>query len=1082
MSLANIIQKSPFQYYPQNKVPPDPPQSCIHDRISQTAKAQPEADAVTGHDGQFTYGELESEALSLAHKLVSEAVKPGDIIPICFEHSIWVIVAMLAVLKAGCAFCPVPSSPLSRAKAMLAQLHNPPVVLSSKENSIAMRSFHSHVWSVPYRQDIPASGGFAPLQSSIYDLAYVMFTSGSTGQPKGVMMEQAQLSSFIQNYCRTFGVNRHTRSFQFSAYTFDACIMEIFAPLSAGGCVCIPSEDERFGHLPKAMKTLEVTHAFLVPSVLKSISPKELSGLDCLLIGGETSTPTFWQQWLKAATNVYNVYGPTECCVLSSALLIEGAARSGECASFGDIGYASLLGLRMWIVDPESSDILLPPGTKGEILIEGPSVARGYLNNLAATDQIFIPQPSWLKGYRASPGHLYRSGDIGQSMPDGSIMFVGRNDTQVKIDRQRIELGEIEEHLRTLLPDQPDAVVILAQVDNVSPKRLVAFLVTTASYSLGNTDDSVLGPFILSAEETAATRSSLQQEMPLHMVPSLFITLDAIPRLSSLKIDRKALREIAVMCLGQSSRLANGNLGSTDICSTKEALLHRLWAKVLTLEPSAFGYGDSFLQLGGSSASAMELIALARKSGLTLGIRMIVENPTISGLATKAMFAHTDSQHDPAPFSLLPDADKQVILQEVAATCRISICDIADAYPVTDRLEVFMIGNEVSKSGSFLKSSEIFNIPLHTSKEQLMAACEELVRIFDIFRTRVVKTIHGLIEVVLKASENIDIAPDLDTLFAWEKTRSMDLGEPLNSFALISNGEQLRFVWTCKLLADAWSLRFLTLTLERLLAGETIEQSAKITSLIKWRRDADFSDSVNFFRNHFAGTSIEKVFKIPKDHVPCCKSHRRRESLISLTRMNEFTMPTYVSVALAIVLHQHSQQSDISLCTIRSGRLMPIPRIAEYVGAVVESIPVRVILPPESTIHQLLRDFQNDWGQSTVHEFLGAKRLVQINEQCRAAFENSVTLNILVDDQIGLPEGFSCYEVEHYDLPLAVAFECQLRSWGFSMKLLHDEIIIPSELASQLLERVENIIRRLVEDSRDITLRDVLLVELDNGG
>ncbi|KAE8822468.1 hypothetical protein HRS9122_10515, partial [Pyrenophora teres f. teres] len=466
-------QKDRRELWAWNKNVPRTIDRCIHDLFAEQVLAQPNAPAICAWDGEMSYSVLDGLSTKLAGYLVKIGVKPGDVVPLCFEKSMWTVVAMLAVLKAGGAFAPLdPDHPVSRHKEILRQTGARMVVVSgaalSALGQLKLPCGHSQRGidrQLTVEDDLP---GFSATPGNA---AYVLFTSGSTGIPKGVVLEHRAVSTSCLGHGRAFGITDQSRVLQFTSYTFDFCMAEIITTLLYGGCICVPSDRDRRSDLAKAINAMGANWALLTPSVAQLLNPSDVPTLKILVIGGEQVTSTDWNRW-PTSVQLINGYGPTECCIVCAGYTTTQAFTTGT------IGRA--IASVSWVVDPENHHKLAPLGSVGELLVEGPILARGYLNDAEKTAAAFIEDPAWLmdgcQGYAGRRGRLYKTGDLVQYNDDGNLVCLGRKDSQVKLRGQRIELGEIEHHLRECLPEATQmAVEVILPSEESKHATLAAF-------------------------------------------------------------------------------------------------------------------------------------------------------------------------------------------------------------------------------------------------------------------------------------------------------------------------------------------------------------------------------------------------------------------------------------------------------------------------------------------------------------------------------------------------------------------------------------------------------------------------------
>ncbi|RYP75279.1 hypothetical protein DL771_002499 [Monosporascus sp. 5C6A] len=448
------------QIWQWNELVPASVHQCVHVIIQKRIDAQPDAPAICAWDGALTYAELGRLASDLARRLIDRGVGPdtASIVPLCFEKSMWTAVAMLGVLKAGAGFVLIdPHQPEHRLRTIVEQVGADLIVSSPAQGQLSSRLAPNSIvlsWQLfesPYNPSGPSL--LIPDPSSV---VYVAFTSGSTGVPKGALISHGNIASALHHQHGRMGFTAKTRFYDFSSYSFDASIGIFFTTLEAGGCICVPSEDDRRDNLVQSIGSLDANTVDLTPSVVALLSPELVPSVEILILGGEALQVRDVRRWWDSV-RVMSFYGPCECTPTSTinydAKIPEDAVHLGKG-----------VGLVTWLVDPEDHHSLVPLGAVGELLLEGPLVGLGYLDDPERTAASFIEDPVWLlagaAGRRGRRGRLYKTGDLVRYRDDGSLTFVGRKDTQIKIRGQRIELSEIE-HVLCEHAGVDDAVAVV---------------------------------------------------------------------------------------------------------------------------------------------------------------------------------------------------------------------------------------------------------------------------------------------------------------------------------------------------------------------------------------------------------------------------------------------------------------------------------------------------------------------------------------------------------------------------------------------------------------------------------------------
>ena len=532
-----------------NKSFPQVVEANVHVLVLEHAKKSPDSSAVCSWDGDLTYYELDVLTLGLARHLVRAGIKPETMVPVCFQKSVYAIIAMVAIHRAGGAFVPLdPSHPEDRLKAII-QRTNAKLIVASPETSHLFDDTVSTVIGVS--SSLPGS---AELQQGTTlpevrpdHAAFVLFTSGSTGQPKGIVQEHASVCTNSLAHGRAMGITCDSRVFQYAAFTFDVSMMDVFTTLIYGGCVCIPSEEERMGSFTLTMNRMQVNWVLFTPSVASLITPEAVPTLQTLALGGEPVKQENITRWV-GKVRLFNCYGPAECGACAIGEFTQEDSRPGK------VGRQFGSGL-CWVVDPQDHNRLLPIGAIGELLVEGPTLARGYLDDLAKTRVAFIKNPAWSQAVGLNkPRRLYKTGDLVRQNSDGTLDFVGRKDLQLKVRGQRVELGEVEHHL-SAFPGVALSVSAMPKSGPYSP-NLVGLIQLQQG---GNAPVQYTTLNQISSEDELTSNFDkqkllqfLRSRLPSYMIPTHLLLITRLPLSVSGKIDRKVVEA----WLGSTSRVS----------------------------------------------------------------------------------------------------------------------------------------------------------------------------------------------------------------------------------------------------------------------------------------------------------------------------------------------------------------------------------------------------------------------------------------------------------------------------------------------------------------------------------------------
>lgn len=769
-----------------NRNHPQKVDCCLHDLFERKARESPLDIAIfdqTSSTG-LSYGELDSMSTRLAHKLQDLQVVPETLVPLCFEKSSMAIVAIMAVLKAGGAYVPLDvSHPESRLKLIIKEV-DAKFVLCSPSCAHRFSGIVARVVVV----DASSVGNCSappkrPLTHEVQpdNAAFVTYTSGSTGVPKAVVLTHSAISTSAWHLGKFYGIRGGMRVLQFTSFTFDMSLKEIFITFLHGGCICMPSEYNRLDNLSKAAGDMAVEVAFLTPTVASLMRPQDCPSLKILCLGGELLTRYVVNIWSERAT-IFNSYGPTETCMNVSATVSPLTLTS----DVGNIG-CGVTGL-VWIVALDEPRRLAPVGCPGEIAISGYTLARGYYNDAEKTLATFIETPGWTTDY-GIPTRCYLTGDTGRYNSDGSIQYLGRLDRQVKLNGLRIELGEIEHQLRIQNDQISQAVAELLAVGQQNGPTLVVFVKSEPPQLAQESVPLLLSPTVEFRKVVADARNRLRDVLPPYMIPTFFIPVSRIPMTTSGKIDRKifiqAAAELSRQELDISNHLAVGVVSEILPRSETESIMWDLWKEVLNIDDkSLLSASENFFYLGGDSIAAIRLVAAAREMGLSISVSQIYRTPRLGEMASCAKFK-TDTQTPRiASFALAGGIE----IEEVANLCGIPVASIEDVYPCTSLQEGLMALS--ARTGTYV--AQRVYILSNFSQRRFRAAWESAVNLNPILRTRIIhSTEYGSLQVVCSDPPG-DLWYAGNNLGKYLLEDCQDLMVPggrLCRFALIQEGE-----------------------------------------------------------------------------------------------------------------------------------------------------------------------------------------------------------------------------------------------------------------------------------------------------
>ena len=787
-----------------------PRDALIPQLFELQAYRTPDAVALAFEGAELTYAQTNRRAARLARRLRSLGVGIDGPVGVFAERSLEMVVALLAVLKAGGAYLPLdPALPRERLAFQLADTAAPVLLVQSglrdrlPEHTARVIDLDSPEMTSddPAEESYPSA--FPPPHPE--STAYVIYTSGSTGRPKGVMVPHRGILNRLQWMQEAYQLTPADRVLQKTPFTFDVSVWEFFWPLVAGARLVVarPQGHRDGAYLTELIRDQGITVLHFVPSMLQSFLQEpdvELCGsLRLVVASGESLPSELAERLLRRLPGaaLHNLYGPTEVSVDVTSW----ECRAGDGRSSVPIG-RPIANTAVYVLDGELR--LLPMGTPGEIFLGGVGVARGYLARPDLTAERFLPDPHGRPDL-VSGSRLYRTGDLGRLLPDGAVDFLGRLDHQVKIRGVRIELGEVE---ATLVghPGVREAVA-LARQDVPGETRLVAYFVPSGE-----------------PPTTSALRSYLAERLPEAMVPAIFVPLDTLPLTPSGKVDRRALP-----APGENRPQLERPFEPPR--TQAERSIAEIWAGVLKLD--RVGVDDSFFDLGGDSILGLRVLAQARREGLGFSLQQLLQNPTVARLA-KILDPDpgVGAAAEVLPFSLVSEDDRRRLP-----------ADAEDAHPLTELQQGMLFHSEYSPERGLYHDIFGYTLRLPFRAEVLHEALRLTVAQHPMLRSsfdltgfsRPLQIVHREAGLPLAVEDlcGLDAVGQKGALAAWmeeERARPIDWSRPplLRFQAHLLNQEMFHFTLSFHhAVLDGWSVASLLSELLRryssLLRGERLE-------------------------------------------------------------------------------------------------------------------------------------------------------------------------------------------------------------------------------------------------------------------
>ncbi|KAM0283778.1 hypothetical protein ACHAQH_002368 [Verticillium albo-atrum] len=1052
--------------------------ATIHDLFAEQALRTPHLPAVHAWDGSLSYSELNCKSTLLAAWLLKmEIAQPCRIIPVCFEKTIWTTVVILAIAKAGSAFVMLdPNLPRGRLSSIMKQLGASFILVRPDTVDLA-QSIADQTWIIdedlfePSSECLTRSSNHLMREVSPSDPLYVVFTSGSTGTPKGFTISHANLSSGVTHQARALGFAGR-RTLDSSAYSFDAYIFNTFHTLVTGGCLCVPSETDRINNLQHVLQGMMVDFVQLTPSVSRLLDPTKLPLLRTLILTGERITRTVLEPWLAANVQVINVYGPSECTILCAANKRISCARDADSIGFG-------LGANLWIADVHDINKLAPIGAVGELLIEGPIVGQGYLGEDHGTSGFMIGASDQSRVSKAMPfpnDRLFRTRDLARLNADGSVVFLGRGDTQIKINGQRVEIGEIEYHLTQHFPDSIRLVVEPIQLPSGS-KQLFAFV------CLGELDEETAMRIRLE-ELTKGLERKLSDFLPKYMIPSAYFPLRSIPMTATGKTDLKAIKQMLsehphlTVDGFPSAPTLNHIQDSGEALTDEERTMQSLWADALEMDKSSILVTDNFFSKGDSLA-AMRLVSAARSKGYRgITVADILRHPRFSDLAR---FLEADTivscqprQHlDEAPFSLLKGSPEQInaLTNTVAEICRCAASDIEDLYPCSP-IQQEMMGLAARRPGDFT-TQKVFTLTPDIELSRFKSAWENVVSAIPILRTRLVDVTAAsvvsstLLQAVIKGTLPWSRYTSLQECLRCERDKNMGLGDLLFRVALAqpsceadgSDSTIHAVVSMHHAVYDGWFLNLVSAELDREYSGQGGPGLSPYRDFIKLLEDSDLAaQAASFWKVSLKDVDLHLFPPFPHlEYRPSAAAKLERQiSGITWASSLGAAPNTLVQTAWGMVLSKYSGACDVVFGATLLGRQSPMDNIEQVAGPTIASVPIRILIDwQQQTAAQLLQSVQDHSAQMIRHAHLGIDNIRRLNFDTEMACQLRTFL-VVQPEHRAAAQG-SCFDFGtdgddiHVFNTYALMLECSISPDSFGLLASFDEEVVSRDQVDTML-------------------------------
>jgi amino acid adenylation domain-containing protein len=942
------------------------PGMCMHELFEGHVRRTPDALALVAGDEQLSYDELNRRANSIARLLAERGVAPGDAVGLCLERSADLVAAMLGILKAGGAYVPLhPDHPAARLSAQLETAGARLLIAHAP-----LDGFGGELLSLEDEGErLAALADTDPEPAASPDsTAYVLYTSGSTGAPKGVAVTHRNLVNYAMHMIGALGEDGTTSGLHFgsvSAVSTDLGNTAIFPALAGGGCLHLIATDvasdgaafsEYLADRPLDVLKITPSHlASLLDAAAGPIAPRRW-----LILGGEALSWELAQRVLvPGGPRVVNHYGPTEatigCCTYELEL-----DQCRPAAATVPIG-RSISNASAYVLDPLMQPV--PVGVAGELYIGGEGVARGYVNQPEQTAEVFVPDP-----FSEDPqARLYRTGDLARRLPDAGLEFLGRADQQVKIRGYRVEPAEVQ---AVLMREPSVSQAAVLAVGEGESRRLAAYVVAS---------DGDVSP--------GSLQEALAQTLPAYMVPSQIALLDTLPLTPNGKLDRASLPSLEAPAAAR-----------TEPLSELEAELAAVWAALLDRE---VGPDENFFEVGGHSLLAIRLIARIRTDlGVKLTLKALIDAPTISEFAARIEAARASTPRPAAPVSELQTPPKPAPSVPRAPREGPLRCSFAQ--------EQFWLVDQLTPGTTAYNFSWPMRLEGRLDSDALGRAVTEVVRRHEALRTRFTASDGQPMQIIEKtgtaALELIDLVGEPDPegaarrLIDEHTATAFDLSRgPLLRVVLMRLGEQdhVLLIVVHHIVFDGVSkvvlYRELGECYEAFAAGREPmppELSTQYADYAEWERSRLDPERLEGELAHWraqlegAQTALELPTDRPRPAVSSLRGARYRQplsgdlrrALEALARGDGATFFMAVLATFEVLLYRYTGQEDLLVGTPVDTRT--VRHLESVIGPFINTAVIRGDLSGAPSFRELLRGVQQRTVDALEHQELPFERLV----------------------------------------------------------------------------------------------------------
>lgn len=1000
----------------------------------------------------LNYKQLHVRANRLANFLLSRDVLPGDLVCICMEKCLGFYVAVLATIKIGAGYLPlVPETPRSRLRSILTQA---PVklCLCDSESQELFRDLHDVVLEVAHIGVHAFEPHAATVEVPGSSVAYVVFTSGSTGEPKGVAVTYDNLLGNLQVLAEVYRIQSGDRILQACSQAFDVSVFEIFFAMYTGMCLCSATKDVLFQDLESSIRAFGVSHLSLTPTVAALVDPSNVPSVRFLVTAGEGVTDIVHSRW--AGKGLHQGYGPSETTNICSVKMMVGTDDTRS-----NIG-PPLRNTSAFVVSTDAAFDILPAGSVGELAFGGEQVFRGYLGQEELTAERIVVHPQF--------GRLYKSGDVGRILSDGTLLIAGRLDDQVKIRGNRVELGEINS---VLLQDSRirDCTTIITG-ENFTEQSLASFVVFE-QHPTAALRKAIVAETDIDCISGVLTR--LEDSLPEYMRPSIVLPVTQLPLTSQGKLDKRFLRSLLLkLDDGVRERVTSRleDAPNTEEWSGQERSIAAALAKTLHISESSLNRGTHFSAVGLTSLNAFAFSKLVSRSlNIETKVSTVMRNPSIARLS-KALGKQSESRlsggHRIPPVLLPSD-----VVEQAQSACDSIRGDIESILPCTPLQEAMLSAGATSHGRAYANSSLL---KISGDISLLRRSWEQMVARHAILRTSFVETQSTRYPYVQVTVQRLSLPWVEHSIGSVETNSSSSLGLPIRPSrvdatrpfaidAITCDSDRWLILHMHHAIYDGISMSQLIQEVEHVYHGKPLQPAVQFQPFLEIMQSHQDDHAIEFWKKQLQGFR-PRPFPTSQHYDQPKKELSIESTLqVSLNDMDVYCKRNAVSplpvfqTALSKTLAACQNTKDICFGNVVSGRTVPAQGIERLVAPCFNTVPMRVeleSLPSNRKAAQYLHQANVD---ILSYQLTPLRRIQSLS----ASPSQRLFDSLLIVQPAESPLDNSIWSLRHEEgaMNVPVVFEIVPRRGRYTLSVHYLQSIISTELVQSLAKAFESALR-----------------------